>query len=136
MPILNITVSGTPERTPAQAVSDILMRHTGGILKKKPELTTIAVHYIPREQWFVGGKTLAELGKANFFLNITITDETCTATEKADYIAAVWKDMVKLLGEVSEVSYIHILDARPSAFGWSGITQQVRAAGTPLPQSR
>ncbi|HEY1149219.1 MAG TPA: 4-oxalocrotonate tautomerase, partial [Pseudoduganella sp.] len=100
------------------------MRHTGGILKKLPELTTIAVHYLSPEQWFVGGKPLAQLAKANFFLNITITDETCTASEKAEYISAVWADMAKLLGELSDVSYIHIQDARPSAFGWSGVTQQ------------
>jgi 4-oxalocrotonate tautomerase len=127
MPILNITVSATPARVPAVAVSDILMRHTGAILKKAPALTAIAVHYTPREQWFIGGQSLAQLGKASFFLDIKISDETNTASEKADYIAAVYADLEKLLGEIHEVSYIHIDDARPAAWGWGGLTQQYRA---------
>jgi 4-oxalocrotonate tautomerase len=127
MPILNITVSATPSQVPAQSVSNILMRHTGAILHKAPALTAIAVHYTPREQWFVGGQSLAQLGKASFFFDIKITDETNTASEKAAYIAAVWKDMQALLGELHEVSYIHIDDARPAAWGWGGLTQQFRA---------
>jgi len=127
MPILNITVSATPDRVPARAVSDILMQHTAAILKKAPALTAIAVHYTPREQWFIGGQTLAELGKASFFLDIKISDETNTAAEKADYIAAVYAGLSALLGEIHEVSYIHIDDARPAAWGWGGLTQQYRA---------
>jgi 4-oxalocrotonate tautomerase len=127
MPILNITVSGTPSQVPPQRVSDILMQHTGAILHKAPALTAIAVHYTPREQWFVGGQSLAQLGKASFFFDIKISDETNTASEKAAYIAAVWKDLQDLLGELHEVSYIHIDDARPAAWGWGGLTQQFRA---------
>lgn len=127
MPILNITISGTPEQVPPANVNDILMRHTGAILHKAPALTAIAVHYTPREQWFVGGESLAQLGKSSFFFDIKITDETNTANEKAAYIAAVWNDMRELLGELHEVSYIHIDDARPAAWGWGGLTQQFRA---------
>jgi len=127
MPILNITVSGTPQQVPAQKVTDILMKHTGEILHKAPALTAIAVHYTPREQWFVGGESLLELGKASFFLDIKVSDETNTANEKSAYIAAVWKDMQALLGELHDVSYIHIDDARPAAWGWGGLTQQFRA---------
>ncbi|WP_342118721.1 tautomerase family protein [Pseudoduganella sp. OTU4001] len=127
MPILNITVSGTPDKVPAKKVNDLLMKHTGAILHKAPALTAIAVHYTPREQWFVGGESLAELGKSSFFFDIKITDETNTANEKAAYIAAVYKDLQELLGELHEVSYIHIDDARPAAWGWGGLTQQFRA---------
>ncbi|WP_374583010.1 4-oxalocrotonate tautomerase family protein [Pseudoduganella sp.] len=127
MPILNITVSGTPDKVPAKKVSDILMKHTAAILHKAPALTAIAVHYTPREQWFVGGESLVELGKSSFFFDIKITDETNTANEKAAYIAAVYKDLQDLLGELHEVSYIHIDDARPAAWGWGGLTQQFRA---------
>jgi len=127
MPILNITISATADRVPAADVTAVLMRHTGAILKKAPSLTAIAVHYTPREQWFIGGQSLAELGKASFFLDIKVSDETNTASEKSDYIAAVWADMTKLLGELHEVSYIHIDDARPAAWGWGGLTQQYRA---------
>lgn len=127
MPILNITLSGTPEQVPAAKASAILMQHTGEILHKAAALTAIAVHYTPREQWFIGGDSLAALGKSSFFLDIKISDETNTASEKSAYIAAVWKDMEALLGTLHEVSYIHIDDARPAAWGWGGKTQQFRA---------
>jgi 4-oxalocrotonate tautomerase len=35
--------------------------------------------------------------------------------------------MAALLGDLHEVSYVHIDDARPAAWGWGGVTQQVRA---------
>jgi 4-oxalocrotonate tautomerase len=127
MPILNITVSTSPARLPADQVVAVLMRHTDAILHKAPALTAIAVHYTPQEQWFIGGQSLAALGKHSFFLDIKVSDETNTAHDKAAYIAAVWHDMTTLLGELHEVSYIHIDDARPAAWGWGGQTQQYRA---------
>ncbi|MGW8390530.1 tautomerase family protein [Pseudoduganella sp. HUAS MS19] len=127
MPILNITVSATAEQVPAKKVTSILMKHTSEILHKAPALTAIAVHYTPREHWFVGGESLVELGKSSFFFDIKVTDETNTANEKAAYIAAVYRDLQALLGELHEVSYIHIDDARPAAWGWGGLTQQFRA---------
>lgn len=127
MPILNITVTGTPASLPSSRVAEVLLRHTGGILHKAPALTAIAVHYRDPAHWYVGSDTLAALGKASFFLDIKISDETNTAAEKAAYIDAVFRDMAALLGELHEVSYVHIDDARPAAWGWGGLTQQFRA---------
>ncbi|TWI63684.1 4-oxalocrotonate tautomerase [Pseudoduganella lurida] len=127
MPILNITIAGTPQSVPAPRVADLLLRHTGGILHKAPALTAIAIAYRDPAHWFVGEETLATLGKASFFLDIKISDETNTAAEKAAYIEAVFRDMGELLGALHEVSYIHIDDARPAAWGWGGLTQQYRA---------
>lgn len=127
MPILNITVTGTPESVPAQRVAEVLLRHTGEILHKAAPLTAIAIGYRDPAHWYVGPDSLATLGKASFFLDIKISDETNTAAEKAAYIAAVHRDMAALLGDLHEVSYVHIDDARPAAWGWGGVTQQVRA---------
>lgn len=35
--------------------------------------------------------------------------------------------MADLLGPLHEVSYVHIDDARPAAWGYGGLTQQYRA---------
>lgn len=126
MPILNITVSGTPDTVPSHKVAAILARHTADILHKAPALTSIAVQHAGPANWFIGGESLAQLNKATFFLDIKVSDETNTATEKSAYIAAVYRDMQQLLGELHEVSYIHIDDARPAAWGWGGLTQQYR----------
>ncbi|UGQ47038.1 tautomerase family protein [Massilia endophytica] len=131
MPILNITVSGTPDTVPSHKVAAILKEHTEGILHKAPALTSIAVHYADPAHWYVGD-SLAAQKKATFFLDIKISDETNTASEKAAYIAAVYRDMAALLGELHEVSYVHIDDARPAAWGWGGLTQQFRAVSKML----
>jgi 4-oxalocrotonate tautomerase len=127
MPILNITIAGTPQTVAAERVAEVLLRHTGAILHKAPALTAIAIAYRDPAHWFVGADALATLGKASFFLDIKISDETNTAAEKAAYIEAVFRDMGVLLGELHEVSYVHIDDARPAAWGWGGLTQQFRA---------
>jgi 4-oxalocrotonate tautomerase len=127
MPILNVTVSSSPERLPSSQVAALLLRHTEQILHKDPALTSIAVRYQDPVDWHVGADSLAALGKGSFFLDIKISDETNTAAEKAAYIEAVFHGMALLVGELHEVSYIHIDDARPAAWGWGGQTQQVRA---------
>ena len=38
------------------------------VLRKKRELTAIAIDYVPPEHWVVGGATLAAQGKNSFYL--------------------------------------------------------------------
>jgi 4-oxalocrotonate tautomerase len=82
---------------------------------------------VPAQHWYIGAASLAQQEKASFFLDIKITDETNTAIEKAAYIKAVFEEMGALLGPLHNVSYVHIDDARPAAWGFCGLTQQYRA---------
>ncbi|MES2261852.1 MAG: 4-oxalocrotonate tautomerase [Pseudomonadota bacterium] len=127
MPILNVTLSTEPDAALSERVAGELLRLTGDILHKAPALTSIAIHYVPAAHWHVGGSSLARQQKNSFFLDIKITDETNTATEKAAYIAAVFARMREVIGELHEVSYVHIDDARAAAWGYGGLTQQYRA---------
>ncbi|SFU27348.1 tautomerase family protein [Pseudoduganella namucuonensis] len=127
MPILNLTLSTAPDLETSRQAAAILLRLTHGILHKAQPLTSIAISHVPPEHWYIGERTLADHGRASFFLDIKITDETNTAAEKAAYIAAVFEEMAALLGPLHEVSYVHIDDARPAAWGYGGLTQQYRA---------
>jgi 4-oxalocrotonate tautomerase len=127
MPILNITLSTAPSVEQSQRVAATLLRLTGSILHKAEALTAIAISHVPAQHWHIGAASLSQLEKASFFLDIKITDETNTATEKAAYIKAVFEEMGALLGPLHEVSYAHIDDARPAAWGFGGLTQQYRA---------
>lgn len=127
MPILNVTLSTPPDAAQSARIAATLTRLTGEILQKDAALTAVAVAHVAPLHWFVGGETLASQRKASFFLDILITDETNTATQKAAYIGAVFSAMGELLGELHEVSYIHIHDARAAAWGYGGLTQQFRA---------
>lgn len=130
MPILNLTLSTAANNASAhqsQRAAAILLRLTYDILHKAQPLTSIAISHVPQQHWYIGEQSLAQQEKASFFLDIKITDETNTAIEKAAYIKAVFEEMAGLLGPLHEVSYVHIDDARPAAWGYGGLTQQYRA---------
>jgi 4-oxalocrotonate tautomerase len=130
MPILNLTLSTATNNASAeqsQRAAAILLRLTNDILHKAQPLTSIAISHVPQQHWYIGEQSLAQQEKASFFLDIKITDETNTAIEKAAYIKAVFEEMAGLLGPLHEVSYVHIDDARPAAWGYGGLTQQYRA---------
>ncbi|MGK5081326.1 tautomerase family protein [Janthinobacterium sp. HLX7-2] len=134
MPILNLRLSTAPDARQSAAIAAILSRLTAQLLHKAPELTSVAISHADAAHWFVGGPSLQAQGKTSFFLDILISDETNTAEEKAAYIAAVFAAMQECLGELHDVSYIHVHDARQAAWGYGGLTQQFRAMRRALQQ--
>lgn len=126
MPILNIKISARKSAELSRAIAGTLLELTARILKKQPEVTAIAISYVDPEDWIVGGKSLAELGKASVYFDIKITDETNTKAEKAQYIAESFAAFRKLFGDLHEVSYIHVEDVRAATYGYGGLTQEYR----------
>lgn len=126
MPILNVKVSGEKSSDTTRQINALLLELTTRILGKKPEVTAIAIDYVPRDCWLVGGKLLSEQGKNSFYFDIKITDETNTKAEKAQYIAEAFAGFEKLLGNLHEESYIHVEDVRAAAYGYGGRTQEYR----------
>ena len=55
MPILNVKVSQPASATLTQSISETLLELTTRILRKKRELTSIAIDFVPPEHWMVGG---------------------------------------------------------------------------------
>ncbi len=126
MPHINLQISGQPDaaltRRSAAAVAELTQR----VLGKKPDVIAIAVQYVPREQWIIGGEALSETGRNAFHLDISVTDETNTKAEKAAYLKAVFEALSEVIGNVHPVSYIHVIDARAAAYGYGGLTQEYR----------
>lgn len=126
MPIVNVVVSTRPSVTLSQAINSLILDHTATILHKDPRLTAVVIHYVNPVDWWVAGKNLAEHQRHSVFLEIKITDETNTKSEKAAYIAAVFKSFTELLGPLHEKSYVHVQDVRAAAYGYGGQTQEAR----------
>ncbi|MFM6992871.1 MAG: tautomerase family protein [Rhodoferax sp.] len=126
MPILNVKVSSDPSPDLTSQINSLLLDITSRILKKKPELTAIAIDYVSRDHWSIGGKLLRDLGKNSVYFDIKITDETNTKDEKARYIAEAFTGFEKLLGELDEKSYVYIQDVRAATYGYGGRTQEYR----------
>ncbi|MFN8994620.1 MAG: tautomerase family protein [Pseudomonadota bacterium] len=126
MPILNVKVSTKKSPEMTKSISGLLLDLTTRILKKKPEVTSIAIDYVDPDDWIIGGKSLSELGKKSVYFDIKITDETNTKAEKVEYILAAYNAFSQLLGDLHEVSYIYVQDVRATAYGYGGRTQEYR----------
>lgn len=126
MPILNVKVSAIKTQTLTNEISTLLLDLTTRILKKKREVTSIAIDYVNPEDWIVGGISLKKLAKNTFYLNITITDETNTKDEKAFYIKEVFDGFANILGDIHEESYIYVQDVKAASYGYGGYTQEYR----------
>lgn len=126
MPYLHIRVSEIKSQELSAKIVKILMDLTTAILHKDKNLTAITIEYVDPQDWYIAGKSLQELNKKSFFLDIKITDETNTKSEKADYIREIFKEMESLLGSLHDESYVHVHDARSAAYGYGGLTQEYR----------
>ena len=126
MPILNVKVSAEKSPELVKQISDLLLDLTSRILKKKREVTAIAIDFVGRDSWVVGGLLLSEQNKNSFYFDIKITDETNSKAEKAEYIAQAFKAFSELLGDLHEESYIYVQDVRATAYGYGGKTQEYR----------
>jgi 4-oxalocrotonate tautomerase len=126
MPILNVKVSAKKSPELTKKIADLLLDLTSRILKKKREVTAIAIEYVEHDAWVVAGQLLSEQGKNSFYFDIKITDETNTKHEKAQYIKEAFEGFEKLLGNLHEESYIYVQDARAASYGFGGLTQEYR----------
>lgn len=126
MPILNVKVSGEKSPDLTRQISELLLDLTTRILKKKKELTSIAIDYVDPDHWIVGGMSLSEQRKSSFYFDIKITDETNTKDEKALYIREAFEGFAQILGSLHEESYIHVQDVRAASYGFGGYTQEFR----------
>ena len=126
MPHIAIHLSGKPDPALTRKTVQSVARLTQDVLGKEEAVIAITVPYVPHDLWFIGGRSLAELGRNAFHLDISVTDETNTKAEKARFIGAVYGAFEEMLGELHECSYVHVIDARAAAYGYGGATQEYR----------
>lgn len=126
MPGIVLRISGHPRPDLTRQIVPKIMSLTSSILDKKPEQTMVLIQYVPHDDWFIAGKSLSEHGKNSFRLEVTITDETNTKSQKAHYHKAAFALLSELIGNVHPHSNIHIIDCRAAAYGYGGVTQEYR----------
>ncbi|HJV75161.1 MAG TPA: 4-oxalocrotonate tautomerase family protein [Noviherbaspirillum sp.] len=126
MPILNVKVSAKKSPELTMQISELLLDLTTRILKKKREVTAIAIDFVEHDSWIVGGHLLSEQKKNSFYFDIKITDETNTKDEKALYIKEAFDGFSKILENLHEESYIYVQDVKAASYGYGGYTQEYR----------
>lgn len=126
MPILNVKVAAVRSQALSKAIASLLQDLTARILRKDPAVTAIAIDFVAPEDWYAGGRSLAEQRKSSVYFDIKVTDETNTKDEKAAFIREAFSGLAALLGNLHEESYIHVHDVRAAAYGYGGVTQEAR----------
>lgn len=124
-----ITVSYTTSRRSASLKADIastVSELTARILHKDPKVTAIIVKSVDADDWFAGGKSLAEHNLASYWIDIHVTEGTNTKDEKAAYLAAMFQRMAEILGPLHPETYLHVDEVKGDAYGFGGLTQERR----------
>jgi 4-oxalocrotonate tautomerase len=123
MPGIFLTVSGQADQALTHRLADEVAHLTCKALKKDLDLTAVIVRYVPKDQWFIAGRSLEEHGRNAFRLEVTVTDETNTRAEKAAFHKAAFALLSDVIGNLHPHSNIHIVDCRATAYGYGGVTQ-------------
>jgi len=126
MPMITLQLAVEPDERLARTAAQTVTTLTAELLGKDPRVAAVAVDFVPPRLWFVGGKSVEELGTRAFFLDVRVTDGTNDKDEKARYIAAAFEALSRLLGGVHPESYVHVDDVRADAYGYGGLTQERR----------
>jgi 4-oxalocrotonate tautomerase len=126
VPYLNLRLSGEPSQETAGLIAKCLTDLTAEILKKKRELTAIAVEFVVPSRWYIGGTSLADQSLPSFYLDIKVTEGTNTKDEKALYVLRAFAGIEAIVGTLAPASYIVIHEVRADAWGYQGQTQEFR----------
>lgn len=124
MPGIILTLSGQPDQAQTNRLAAEITELTYKLLKKEKDRTWIIIRHQKPEDWFIAGRSLADWGKNAFRLEVTITDETNSKSEKAAYHKAAFALLSELIGNVHSHSNIYLIDARASGYGYGGVTQE------------
>ena len=126
MPYLNARICAPQSAETTNKVASFLTELTAEVLGKKRELTSVAIEYVPANQWFIAGSSLSSQGLATFYLDIKVTEGTNTKNEKASYIKKIFAEFESVLGSLNPASYVVIHEVRADSWGYEGATQEFR----------
>ena len=118
MPILNVKVSA--QRTPelSARIAETLLDLTTRVLGKRRDLTAVVITFVDPADWYVAGRSLADLKQSSFYFDVKVVDETNTKAEKARYIAEAFAAFEGLLGALHPESYVYVQDEWSIAPDW------------------
>lgn len=131
MPTLQLQVSPLQNPSRYRALASALTRITADTLGKRPEVTAVVIDDIPAARWHIGG---TDVQGPTALLEISITQGTNTAQEKAAFIAAAFAELQEQLGAgqpLEPASYVIVRELPGSDWGYGGQTQAARRMALP-----
>ncbi|KAF1032029.1 MAG: hypothetical protein GAK37_00620 [Pseudomonas sp.] len=126
MPGITLKISGEPNAELVRRVVPAITALTCEVLEKRPDQTVVVLDFVPHAHWFIHGRSLVEHGLNAFRLEVTVTDETNTKTQKARFHREAYGLLAELIGDLHAHSNVHVIDCRAGAYGYGGVTQEYR----------
>lgn len=133
MPTLQLKVSPLQNPSRYRTLAAELTRLTAEHLGKRAEVTAVMIEDLPAACWYVGG---TDVQRPTAFLEISITQGTNTAQQKAAFIAAAFAELQEQLGAgapLTEASYVIVRELPAGDWGYGGLTQAARQAARAQP---
>lgn len=129
MPTLQLKISPLQNPERCQTLASALTALSTQLLGKRSEVTAVMIDELPAARWFVGGQ---QTPHPTALLEISITQGSNSAAEKAAFIDAAWSELQRQLGGPSGLlepaSYVIVREVPAADWGYGGITQQARHA--------
>lgn len=116
------------ERDPKHDIAAMLSRVTAEILHKDPAVTAVLVESAEPDDWIVAGSSVADLKLGTFYVEVSITEHTNLKDETTAWVRRVYDEMNALVGPVHEASYVLVHAVDGDAYGYGGLTQNLRWA--------
>lgn len=126
MPTLNLKVAPLQNPERYQALARALTAITADTLGKRAEVTAVIIDDLPAARWYLGGQ---DAQRPTALLEISITQGTNTAAQKAAFIEAAFAELQRQLahgGKLEEASYVIVREVPATDWGYGGKTQQAR----------
>lgn len=126
MPTLQLKISPIQNLARYQSLARALTELTAQLLGKRKEVTAVMVEDLPATRWHVGGRAVQG---STACLEISITQGTNTAQEKAAFIAAAFAELQTQLGAgqpLEPASYVIVRELPATDWGFGGLTQAAR----------
>jgi 4-oxalocrotonate tautomerase len=115
-------------RDPKQEIAALLSRLTAEILHKDPGVTAVLVESAEPGDWIVAGSSVADQKVGAFYVEVSITEQTNTKDETTEWVRRAYDEMNALVGPVHEASYVLVHAVDGDAYGYGGLTQNLRWA--------
>jgi 4-oxalocrotonate tautomerase len=126
MPMITLKVAAEENEEIARELARTITQLTAKVLRKDPQVTAVAIEFIPAQRWFTGDRSALQRGVTSFFLETRITAGTNSGEEKARYVASAHAAIAAILGGAHEESYVHVHEVSADGYGYGGQTQAQR----------
>jgi 4-oxalocrotonate tautomerase len=126
MPTLTLKVAPLHEPERYASLARVLTHITADTLGKRAEVTAVVIEEFPAAWWYVGGRSVQ---RPTALLEISITEGTNSAAQKAAFIEAAFAELRRQLaqdGAFEAASYVIVREVPATDWGYGGQTQQAR----------